>query len=216
MPDTGVERPAGPAMVHVVDDDDAVRRALTLLLHAAGFGVTAYASGPALLAALAPGCRDCVLTDVRMPGMDGIALLHHLREAEFAGPVIVMTAHGDIAMAVKAMKAGAADFIEKPFDDNTLINAIGAVLPRPNLAGLGAAASDEARQDAVRRVSLLSPREREVLDLLVAGKPNKVIAYELGVSPRTIEIHRARMMARLGVRSLAEAVRLAVRAELPA
>jgi two-component system response regulator FixJ len=202
--------PAGPA-VHVIDDDDAVRRALALLFRSAGIPVETHPSGSAFLEAL-PALRDdavgCVLTDVRMPGLDGLELLRRLKQGGFRRPVVVMTAHGDVAMAVRAMKAGAVDFVEKPFDDEALLAATEAALRTPHVAG--AAWAD----DAAERMAALSPREREVLELLIAGKPNKLIARDLGLSPRTVEVHRARLMARLGVGSLAEAVRLAVHAEL--
>ena len=151
----------------------------------------------------------CVLTDVRMPGLDGLELLRQLKQGGFRRPVVVMTAHGDVPMAVRAMKAGAADFVEKPFDDEALLAATEAALGRR--AGHRCRRGGRCREE---RIASLSPREREVLDLLVAGKPNKLIARDLGLSPRTVEVHRARLMARLGVGSLAEAVRLAVHAEL--
>ncbi len=205
--DTGAES----RVVHVIDDDDAVRRALAMLFRSAGIPVEAHPSGFAFLEALPFLCEDavgCVLTDVRMPGLDGLELLRRLKEGGFRRPVLVMTAHGDVSMAVRAMKAGAVDFVEKPLDDDMLLAAIDAALGTARAAG--AAGAD----DAAERVAALSPREREVLDLLIAGKPNKLIARDLGLSPRTVEVHRARMMARLGVGSLAEAVRLAVQAEL--
>ena len=202
--------PAGRA-VHVVDDDDAVRRALAMLFRSAGIAVATHPSGSAFLEALPALGEDavgCVLTDVRMPGLDGLGLLRRLKEGGFRPPVVVMTAHGDVSTAVRAMKAGAADFVEKPFDDEALLAAVGAAL------GAARAPAAGVSDDAAERIAALSPREREVLDQLVAGKPNKHIARDLGLSPRTVEVHRARMMARLGVGSLAEAVRLAVRAEL--
>ena len=205
----------GPASraVHVIDDDEAVRRALAMLFRSAGIPVETHPSGSAFLEAL-PALREdavgCVLTDVRMPGLDGLELLRRLKQGGFRRPVVVMTAHGDVAMAVRAMKAGAVDFVEKPFDDEALLAATEAALGTPQASG--AAGAD----DAAERIAALSPREREVLDLLVAGKPNKLIARDLGLSPRTVEVHRARLMARLGVGSLAEAVRLAVHAELGA
>ena len=195
-------------VVHVIDDDVAVRRAMEMLLHSAGFGVATHPSGFAFLDALATLGEEgvgCVVTDMRMPGLDGLQLLHRLKERRFRRPVIVMTAHGDVSTAVRAMKAGAADFVEKPFDDEVILAAIGAALKPAAVQGPGAAAS---------RIAELSAREREVLNLLVAGKPNKLIAGELGLSPRTVEVHRARLLTRLGVGSLAEAVRIAVRAEL--
>ena len=194
--------------VHVVDDDEAVRRAVTMLLRSAHLGAEAYPSGAALLDAMASaveGRADCILTDIRMPGLDGLELLRRLRMGGFRGPVVVMTAHGDVPTAVRAMKAGASDFIEKPFDDETLLAVIGAAVDKAQVPG--------AAVKAAARIAQLSPREREVLDLLMAGKSNKVIARDLGLSPRTVEIHRARLMTRLGVGSLAEAVRIAVRAE---
>jgi two-component system response regulator FixJ len=218
---------ASPAVVHVLDDDEAVRRGVALLLQSACIPTVTHASGTAFLNALAnlnESDIGCVLTDVRMPRLDGVALLERLKAAGFSRPVVVMTAHGDVATAVRAMKAGAVDFIEKPFDDEMLLDVIEramaihdashghdrgrAVLPD------GLAAAHPEVVEAARRMAELSPREREVLGLLVEGKPNKLIAYELGISQRTAEVHRARLMARLGVRSLAEAVRLAIKAEL--
>ena len=195
--------------VHVIDDDEAVRRAIAMLLRAARIRVEAYPSGLAFLDALPSlgGARaGCVITDVRMPGLDGLELMHRLKASGFREPVVVMTAHGDISTAVRAMKAGAFDFIEKPFDDDALLATIGAAL---DVSG-----ASELAAEAVARIAALSPREREVLDLLIMGKPNKAIARDLGLSPRTVEIHRARLMTRLDVGSFAEAVRLAVRAEL--
>ena len=209
-------RPRGdsaPAVraVHVIDDDEAVRRALAMLFRSAGIPAETHPSGLAFLEAL-PSFREeavgCVLTDVRMPGLDGLELLRRLKQGGFRRPVVVMTAHGDVSTAVRAMKAGAVDFVEKPFDDEALLASVGAALkPTPASGPAGAG-------DAAARIAALSPRERDVLDLLMAGKPNKLIARELGLSPRTVEVHRARLMARLGVGSLAEAVRLAVQAEL--
>ena len=211
--ETGQQR-----IVHIVDDDEAVRRAVALLLQSAGWETETHASGLAFLDVL-PHLEEagigCVLTDVRMPGLDGIALLLHLRRHGFARPIVVMTAHGDVATAVQAMKSGATDFIEKPFDDDPLLDMIDAAT-QP--AGDSAAAGIVSREamEAAKRLSALSPREREVLDLLVSGKPNKLVAHQLGISQRTAEVHRARLMERLGVRSLAEAVRLAVNAQLAA
>jgi two-component system, LuxR family, response regulator FixJ len=209
-----------PHVIHIVDDDEAVRHALTLLIRSVQLRAVSYASGLEFLQCVdSLGCEDigCVLMDLRMPGLDGIGVLQGLKQRNFKRPVIVMTAHGDIETAVKAMKAGATDFLVKPFDDEQLIESLKAALsvkqddgdmdpgnradPRPETA------------DAARRIAELSQREREVLKLLATGKPNKVVAYELGISHRTAEIHRARMMARLKVRSLAEAVRLAIKAE---
>jgi two-component system response regulator FixJ len=157
--------------------------------------------------AVAPGLSSgCVLLDVRMPGMDGLTLLAKLDNHL---PVVVMTGQGDVQTAVRAMKAGAVDFIEKPYEDEVLIKAIELALLLPRQSDRNREASE-----AAQRVAALSPRERQVLDALVAGRPNKVIAYDLGISARTVEVHRARMMERLGVRQLAEAIRLAVMARL--
>jgi two-component system response regulator FixJ len=212
-----------PPAVHVVDDDEAVRHALALLLQSAHHPVVTHSCGVAFLEAFSRFGADaigCLLTDVRMPGLDGVTLLQRLRGMGFTRPVIVMTAQGDVATAVRAMKAGALDFIEKPFDDDVLLELIEATLAVPETnhaaASEGSSAAKHEVIEAARRIGELSPREREVLNLLVAGKPNKLVAYELGISQRTAEVHRARLMARLGVRSLAEAVRLAVRAELAA
>jgi two-component system response regulator FixJ len=207
-------RPTDPASggpgrtAHVIDDDEAVRRAVAMLLRSAGIPVETHPSGLAFLAALPALAEEgigCVLTDVRMPGLDGLELLRRLGERGFRRPVVVMTAHGDVPTAVRAMKAGAVDFVEKPFDDQVLLAAIGAALDARQAPGA---------TEAAARVAALSPREREVLHLLAAGRPNKHIARELGLSPRTVEVHRARLMARLGAGSLAEAVRIAVQAEL--
>jgi len=195
--------------VHVVDDDAAVRRSLERLLDAAGFRAVSYETPMAFLAS-APGLSSgCVLLDVRMPGMDGLTLQARLGKLDNHLPVVVMTGQGDVQTAVRAMKAGAVDFIEKPYDDEVLVKAIELALSLPRQ-------SDRNREaaEAAQRVAALSPRERQVLDALVAGRPNKVIAYDLGISARTVEVHRARMMERLGVRQLAEAIRLAVMARL--
>jgi two-component system response regulator FixJ len=196
--------------VHIVDDDAAVRRSLERLLNSAGFKAVSYETPMAFLDAASSVTGGCVLLDVRMPGMDGLALQAWLRKLEVQLPVIMVTVQGDIQTAVRAMKAGAVDFIEKPFNDEVLLKAIEVALAR----GGGRLNRDSAAQEAIERISALSRREREVLDALVAGRPNKVIAFDLGISVRTVEVHRARMMDRLGVRQLAEAIRLAVIAGL--
>ena len=195
--------------VHVVDDDAAVRRSLERLLDAAGFNVISYETPMAFLA-VAPGLSEgCVLLDIRMPGMDGLSLQARLAKLDHHLPVVVITGQGDVETAVRAMKAGAVDFIEKPYDDEVLVNAIELALSLPKQ-------SDRNREatEAAQRVAALSPREHQVLDALVAGRPNKVIAYDLSISVRTVEVHRARMMERLGVRQLAEAIRIAVLARM--
>jgi two-component system, LuxR family, response regulator FixJ len=195
--------------VHVVDDDDAVRRSLERLLDAAGFRVVSYDSSMAFLEAARRLSAGCVLLDIQMPGVDGLEVQARLNRLGVTLPVIVMTAHGDVARAVQAMKAGAVDFLEKPFDDETLLNGIEAALARAKRR-----VGDRETVEAGQRIATLSPREREVLDGLMAGRPNKVIAFDLGISVRTVEVHRARMMERLGTRQLADAVRLAVLAKL--
>ena len=195
--------------VHIVDDDGAVRRSLECLLHAAGFKSTAYETARSFLDA-APGVSaGCVLLDVRMPEMDGLELQARLNRLGCPLRVIVMTGGGEVEDAVRAMKAGAVDFLEKPFDDDRLLGAIEEAL----LVSQRSAGNREAAE-AAERIGALSRRERQVLEALSAGGPNKVIAYDLGISVRTVEVHRARMLERLGVRSLAEAVRLAVLATL--
>jgi two-component system response regulator FixJ len=192
------------ALVHVVDDDAAVRDSLAFLLDSAGLAVQTYDSATQFLAAATGLGAGCVLTDVRMPDLDGLALQRRLTEAGVTLPVIVMTGHGDIPIAVAALKAGAVDFLEKPFDDERLIVAVRAALA----TGAAVRQKEVAAAGVAARVASLTPREREVLDLLVAGNPNKTIAYDLGASPRTVEVHRARVMEKMGVRSVAELVRL--------
>jgi len=189
-----------------VDDDAAVRRSLQRLLSSAGHETASYDSALALLEAMPLPLDGCLLLDVRMPGMDGLELQARLNRLGFRLPVIVMTGHGDIRTAVQAMKAGAVDFIEKPFDEEPLFTAIDAALEQE--------LADPRIVEAVRRIATLSPRERQVLDALVAGRPNKTIAVALGLSVRTVEVHRAHMLERLGVETLAEAVRLAVMADM--
>ena len=192
-------------MVHLVDDDEAIRRSASFMLRTSGHLVKTYSSGVELLEHgddLAPGC---ILLDVRMPGMDGIAVQHALRERGIFLPVIVMTGHGDINVAVQAMKAGAVDFIEKPFEKSALLGALEMGFDRLDQAGKRQARGEEARA----RLEVLTGRERDVLEGLVRGHPNKTIAYDLGISPRTVEIHRSNLMTKLEVASLSEALRLA-------
>src|SRR3984893_9834426 len=188
--------------VHVVDDDPAVRRSLEQLLESAGFRSVIYETAPGFLHARPRLTAGCVLLDIRMPEMDGLELQARLNRLGFRPSVIVMTGHGDVQTAVRAMKAGVVDFIEKPFDDERLIAAIEAAL-----AGSGQVSRDREAAEAAERIATLSRREREVLDALVAGRQSKVIAHDLGLSVRTVEVHRARMMERLGTRRFAEAVR---------
>lgn len=197
------------AFVYVVDDDPAIRRSLERLLDAFGFKVTSFATPTAFLGIAGDLPLGCVLLDLRMPEMDGFEVQARLRQINPDLRVIVITAQGDVQTAVRAMKAGAADFIEKPYSDDALVAAIESSLKT-------GAASDRADDisAAVLLIDTLSPREREVLEALVAGQPNKVIAISLGISVRTVEVHRSRMMDRLGVRQLGQAVRLSVLASL--
>ena len=194
--------------IYVVDDDEAIRRSLSFMLRTSGFAVKLFEGGSHFLkeaAALEPGC---VLLDVRMPDIDGLAVQRELRARGIMLPVVVMTGHGDVDMAVTAMKAGASDFIEKPFEKAALLACVDAAR-RTAVADRGASARAE---DARARLNILTDREREVLDGLVEGLPNKTIAYDLGISPRTVEIHRANLMQKLEVKSLAEALRIAFHA----
>ena len=200
MPNDGI--------VHVIDDDDAMRESLAFLLKAAKVDVATYESADAFLAALQGLKGGCVVTDVRMPGMSGLDLLKRLREMKNPIPVIVITGHGDVPLAVEAMKFGASDFLEKPFDDDVLLSAV-----RAALSDDAASQEDQALRAAVlQRLESLSARERQVLEGLVAGHPNKTIAYDLGISPRTIEIYRANVMTKMEASSLSELVRMALNA----
>lgn len=194
--------------VHVIDDDEGVRSSLAFLFDTAGIPARTYGSAVAFLEAVPTLRSGCVLTDVRMPGLDGLALQRRLNELQVRLPVIVMTGHADVPMAVQALKAGAADFIEKPFDDDRLVDAVRAALEanqRGRAREVGAAAIGA-------RIATLTPREREVLDELLSGRSNKAIAQELGMSPRTVEVHRARVMEKMAAESLPELVKLALRA----
>lgn len=191
-------------LVHVIDDDDAVRDSLSFLLRTANFKVATHHSATQFLETLTRDFVGCVITDVRMPEMSGIELLRHLRERACNIPVIVMTGHGDIQLAVQAMKAGALDFLEKPFDDERVLAAVRSAIEMTRAdsrrAGL--------RHEIEARFESLSQRERQVLDGLVAGLPNKTIAYDLGISPRTVEVYRANVMTKMQAGSLSELVRM--------
>jgi two-component system response regulator FixJ len=193
-------------VVHLIDDDEDLRRALSFLLGTAGFAVKVYQSALQFLEKCGPSPNGCVVSDVRMPDMDGLQLLRRLRDLGVALPVVIMTGHADIALAVDAMKNGAVDFIEKPFSDEVLIGAIRSALTSRNGAGAG------ERAQVRTRLATLTSREREVLDGLMAGHPNKTIAYDLGLSPRTVEIHRANVMIKLAASSLSELVRMVISA----
>jgi RNA polymerase sigma factor (sigma-70 family) len=200
-------------LVFIVDDEAALRDSLAMLLRSVGLASTAYADARAFLAAYAERSHACLVADVRMPGMSGIELLEVLRARGAALPVIIVTGHGDIAMAVRAMKNGAADFIEKPFHDQTLLDAVHRALAQSStsVAALDPAAERTALQD---RIDSLTPREREVLLLVAAGRPNKVVATRLGLSTRTVEVHRAKVMEKMQARSLADLVRACISCRL--
>lgn len=195
--------------VHVIDDDEAMRDSLSFLLETEGYRPRLYESADLFLKALATVTEGCVVTDVRMAGTTGLELARRLKDDQFPLPVIVMTGHGDIPLAVEAMKAGVADFIEKPFSADHLVEAI-----RTALARSGASGEASARQDALDRLAGLSPRERDVLKGVVAGKANKIIAHELSISPRTVEIYRANLMSKTGARNMPELMRIALAAGL--
>ncbi len=193
-------------MVHVIDDDEALRDSLSFLLRTAKIEVTSYSSASVFLDVLPTANLGCIVTDVRMPGMSGIDLLRRLKELGIGVPVIVMTGHGDIPLAVEAMKFGAVDFLEKPFDDEVLLQAIRAALRQQ----AGEAKRQAERAEIETRLGALSSRERNVLDGLVAGHANKQIAYDLGISPRTVEIYRANLMDKMKAGSLSDLVRMAL------
>jgi two-component system response regulator FixJ len=197
------------AQVHVIDDDSAVRDSLVFLLDSADLPAVSY-DGAAAFLRVAGEARGCVITDVRMPDMDGLELTRRLKALGVDLPIIVMTGHADVPMAVEAMKSGVADFIEKPFDDDMLLSAV-----KRALASRSEFESRRSEQSvAVRALASLSPRERQVMEGLVAGKANKVIAYDLAISPRTVEIYRAHVMTKTGAKSLSELVRMALTAGL--
>jgi two-component system, LuxR family, response regulator FixJ len=192
--------------VHIIDDDEALRDSLTFLLRTVRLDVLSYPSAAAFLEALPDANLSCVITDVRMPGMSGIDLLRNLRERKISVPVIVITGHGDIPLAVEAMKIGAIDFLEKPFDDEVLIASVKAALRQKE----GEARRHGERAEIESRLAALSNRERDVLGGLVAGRANKQIAYDLGISPRTVEIYRANLMSKMQAGSLSDLVRMAL------
>jgi two-component system, LuxR family, response regulator FixJ len=198
-------------LVHVIDDDDAMRDSLEFLLRAAKIDVRTYESATSFLAATAGDVTGCIVTDVRMPGMSGVDLLRQLKARGSTMPAIVITGHGDIQLAVEAMKVGAVDFLEKPFDDEVFLATIKAALGRLDKDSQ----RNAERMELNKRIATLSVREREVLDGLVAGKPNKVIAFDLGISPRTVEIYRAHVMTKMNAGSLSELVRMALLAGVP-
>jgi two-component system response regulator FixJ len=195
---------ASDPIVYVIDDDDSARHSLEFLLDVAGIRVRSFPSADAFIAASPPLAGACIVTDVRMPGMSGIQLVEELKKHEAAAPVIVITGHADVPLAIQAMKAGVADFIEKPFDDEVMLASIRQALARQ--------AGDERVQEERRafreRIALLSPREHEVMEGLVAGKANKAIAYDLSISARTVEVYRANVMMKMQAKTLSELVRM--------
>lgn len=191
-------------IIHIVDDEAPVRASLAFLLMSSGFAVKAHDSGAAFLADLPAPDRACLVTDLRMPGMSGVELLEALGARGVALPAIVITGHGDVPMAVAAMKAGANDFIEKPFSDEVIIEAIERACARADARG----ASGPAPAAVQERLGQLTVREREILRGIVAGLPNKTIAYDLEISPRTVEVHRANIMSKMQARSLPDLVRM--------
>jgi two-component system, LuxR family, response regulator FixJ len=196
--------------IYVVDDDEAVRTSLLALFEANGYASRSFSSAQEFLAAAPSLNPGCLIADIRMPGMDGLEMQQRLIGRGLPFPFIVITGHGDVPLAVRAMKAGALDFIEKPFAADTILDKA-----KSGLDCLGAPRQvDELTATATTRLKVLSPREREVLEGLLTGLSNKSIAYELGISPRTVEIHRARVMEKMGVRSLSELVRMGLAAGL--
>ena len=202
--------PSDKAVVHVIDDDEAMRESLAFLLGAVGMEVRTYESALGFLDVAPNAEAGCVITDVRMPGLSGVDLLRRLRELKLGIPVIVITGHGDVPLAVEAMKIGALDFLEKPFDDEVLLASVRSALNQLN--------QDQKRQaertEIERRLAALSNRERDVLEGLVSGHANKQIAYDLGISPRTIEIYRANLMTKMQAASLSDLVRMALIARI--
>jgi len=193
------------AVVHIIDDDAAMRDSLAFLLQVNRIPYRIFESAVAFLEDL-PEDGGCVLSDVRMPQMNGIEMVRKLKELDYRAPIIVMTGHADVPLAIEAMKAGVFDFIEKPFDEDLLLQALRAALEK----GKAQSEQDEALATTRQRIAALSPRERDVLEGLVDGKANKIIAFDLGISPRTVEIYRANLMTKMQARSLSELVRMAL------
>lgn len=191
--------------IYLIDDDDGVRRSVGFMLKTSQLDVQVFADGTAFLKEVKHLDPGCVLLDVRMPGMDGLEVQAELRERGIAYPVVVMTGHGDVDVAVKAMKAGAVDFIEKPFDKQVVLEAVEEGFSRLDRSS----EVSQRRKEASLRLNALTPREYEVLEGLVKGHPNKTIGYDLGISARTVEIHRANVMKKLEVFNLSDLLRIA-------
>ena len=200
---------ANEAVIHVIDDDDAARDSLVFLLDTAGMRTRAYESPMLFLEALPFSKPACIVTDIRMPEMTGIELLRRLHQTDPHLPVILITGHADVPLAVEAMKLGAADFIEKPFNDELLVAAVQSAISRH----ADGEQLDAGRAAASARIAALSERERQVLEGLVTGNPNKTIAYDLGISPRTVEVYRANLMTKMQASSLSHLVRMALLAQ---
>ena len=198
---------ASSDLVYIVDDDDAVRESLSFLCLTAGLTAQAFATPLAFLAVAGALKAGCIVTDVRMPEMDGLTLVRTLRERGIDLPMVVMTGHGDVPMAVAAMKAGAVDFLEKPFDDEVFLSTVRDALSR-DAADAGPKPGETSELDA--KLALLSERERQVLERLVEGDANKMIAYHLGISPRTVEIYRAKVMAKMEAATFADLMRMVI------
>lgn len=194
--------------VYIVDDDEAVRDSLSVLLESKVYAVRSFASAPEFLKAASALRPGCLIVDIRMPEMDGLELQQRLTDRSLNFPLIVITGHGDVPLAVRAMKAGAVDFIEKPFALEAILSSLEAAFSRLDTSG----ERDSVKAPAAAKLALLSSRELQVLKGLLAGLPNKSIAYDLEISPRTVEIHRARLMDKMGARSLSELIRLALAA----
>ncbi len=197
-------------LVHVVDDDEAVRQSVGFMLRKAGYTVDTHAAGTSFLQAVSRETRGCVLLDIRMPDVDGLEVQARLAGRGIGMPVIMLTGHGDVTIAVRAIKAGAVEFLEKPFERAALIAAIEAALDQAARIDRG----DLVAADAVIRLAALTARERDVLDGLVLGRPNKLIAFELGIATRTVEVHRANLMEKLSAHSLSDVLRVAFAAGL--
>jgi two-component system, LuxR family, response regulator FixJ len=196
--------------VYVIDDDEAMRDSLNFLLDSSGFEVTLFENAQQFLDTLSALAFGCVVSDVRMPGIDGIELLKRMKALDSLFPIVVMTGHGDVPLAVEAMKLGAVDFLEKPFEDDRLIGMVETAIHQAETA----VKSEAITHDIAARIATLSPRERQVMDGLIAGLSNKLIAREYDISPRTIEVYRANVMTKMQANSLSELVRLAMRAGL--
>lgn len=197
-------------IVHLVDDEEAVRKSASFMLKSSGYAVQTWISGEAFLKEVGHEDAGCVLLDVRMPGMDGLQVQAAMAARGISMPVIIVTGHGDISIAVRAMKGGAIEFMEKPFDRDVMLSAVAAAFDQIDNADKHRARASEAKI----QIAALTPREQDVLQGLAGGLPNKTIAYDLGISPRTVEVHRANLMTKLGVRSFSDALRIAFAAGL--